>query len=1040
MNISDFIPYYPEIYDYDPVISREEKFEENVFLLKEFNELKLKDEQESVNKGELLNHQKFVSRYLSNVTKYDRLLLFHSPGTGKTCASIGLIENIRRLNSKGDFNTVPIKGAIIIAKNTDLLQNYKNELVFRCTRDKYLPEDYESLTVEQKKRRINKKVKEFYRFETMQTFSDTVAKYKSKELKRRFSGYVFVIDEVHNIPFSENEKKSVINILSYSKMYKEFSRLFDSVEKCKVLLMTGTPMKDTIDEFPYVMNLLLPLDNKFDLRENFTKSFFIVNDNGVIINIKDDRKDELVNRIRGKISYLKTSYKNTIPKKYVGSTGIHGLNTFIVDTCQMTGLQKNSYQKIYVEEVESENRSSFRMGSRQASLFVFPDGTSGKSGFEKFVVGKRFKLTEKDNRIVEEITKDGIEHDKMLKNLKNFSIKYYKVIQRLLLSLQKKEKSFVYCEFVHGSGIILFSYLLELFGFSRSNISSLNNATKAPRYLIITSSKYLGAFDIAKNIKLFNDPRNFQGEYINVVLGSGVISEGYTFKDIQHEHILTPYWNYSELDQIIARGWRLNSHKTLLDNNINPTLNIYQYVSIPDEPEKSIDVTMYRISEIKDKNIKFIEYIIKKNTVDCQLFYDRNRITQTSLENARECEYKSCNYKCDNFNIEPQIILQKIQNTNYNIYYPKTDIITELISTLFKKKFQYNLKELLEQTKYTSFEMLTSLNHIISQNIPIRNKYGFINFLREENDIYFLIDDINTYDPTQFSLFYSRNPKLNTQFSFSEELQRLQTLNVLKYIKSGDLGQLKLILLSSPIYIQQSILEKAIVALLLGKDENSGSRNSIIDIYKPFLFKRLQNKNTFVQLQPTDFKIQNTTIICNLYFPTEVSEKNTITCINTNSKSWRNCDEKILSDFKLFSSSRLEELNNTSYKHYGIVELGTGEFFIKNTERESEDDKRKINKGKRCINWKKHELVKLIVDYLNIPTPPQNKLPTTKNILRKKIESIKYLRNYVSEKNETFFTIEKMKSILYWYENSVKNTCMKLQDWFQNNNLILYKI
>ena len=44
---------------------------------------------------ELLPHQQFVKNFLSFQTPYNSLLLYHSLGTGKTCSSIGIAEEMR---------------------------------------------------------------------------------------------------------------------------------------------------------------------------------------------------------------------------------------------------------------------------------------------------------------------------------------------------------------------------------------------------------------------------------------------------------------------------------------------------------------------------------------------------------------------------------------------------------------------------------------------------------------------------------------------------------------------------------------------------------------------------------------------------------------------------------------------------------------------------------------------------------------------------------------------------------------------------------
>ena len=70
---------------------------------------------------------------------------------------------------------------------------------------------------------------------------------------------------------------------------------------------------------------------------------------------------------------------------------------------------------------------------------------------------------------------------------------------------------------------------------------------------------------MSKLLKLFNKPNNIYGEYIQVILGSRVISEGFSISHIQKVHIATGHWNYSETDQAIARSFREFSHVYLYE-------------------------------------------------------------------------------------------------------------------------------------------------------------------------------------------------------------------------------------------------------------------------------------------------------------------------------------------------------------------------------------------------------------------------------------------------------------------------------------------
>ena len=74
-------------------------------------------------------------------------------------------------------------------------------------------------------------------------------------------------------------------------------------------------------------------------------------------------------------------------------------------------------------------------------------------------------------------------------------------------------------------------------------------------------------------------------------MGSRKISEGFSLRNVQIEDIHTPWFNYSETSQAIARGIRVGSHNQLLEAGVDVEIQIYQRVSIPDKGE-SIDLQM----------------------------------------------------------------------------------------------------------------------------------------------------------------------------------------------------------------------------------------------------------------------------------------------------------------------------------------------------------------------------------------------------------------------------------------------------------------
>ena len=152
IQIENFLSKYPNIFNEPDNMFNlyNEDFGKNIYHKKEFYDETLdKIEKIPKKKGELLKHQKIISRFLSSYTLYDQLLLFHAMGSGKTCSAVGAVEKIR---SEGRG----FKGAIYVAKGTGLLNNFMDEIIFKCTDGRYIPENYDELTEKKKTRRKKK--------------------------------------------------------------------------------------------------------------------------------------------------------------------------------------------------------------------------------------------------------------------------------------------------------------------------------------------------------------------------------------------------------------------------------------------------------------------------------------------------------------------------------------------------------------------------------------------------------------------------------------------------------------------------------------------------------------------------------------------------------------------------------------------------------------------------------------------------------------------------------------------------------------------
>lgn len=87
----------------------------------------------------------------------------------------------------------------------------------------------------------------------------------------------------------------------------------------------------------------------------------------------------------------------------------------------------------------------------------------------------------------------------------------------------------------------------------------------------------------------FNAEDNKHGGQIDLILLSSTGAEGLDLKNVRHIHVTEPYWNWGRVKQIIARGVRNDSHKTLPadEKNVTP----YIYLAIPPESDRGADGT-----------------------------------------------------------------------------------------------------------------------------------------------------------------------------------------------------------------------------------------------------------------------------------------------------------------------------------------------------------------------------------------------------------------------------------------------------------------
>lgn len=633
----------------------------------EFNIVLDKTENVPTCPGIPLKHQQLIANLMRGVTNIDSLLLVHDLGTGKTCTAINSIEQNLIDYSYG------MERAIILNRGKAIQNNFIYELVNRCTTQYKIGGDPTSGLSNEQTARLEKKLwSKYYTFDTFELFAKKLQNLTDIQIINRYNNTFFVVDEVHHILNEE------------SRVYQEISRFISILPNKKVLLLSGTPVRDSPQDFIPIINLILKQKiNPDTFRERYYDS------NG---NLTREFKLKLMN----KVSYLQAIEPN-IKIQYNGKI-ILDLQKFIVTPHIMSEFQTKIYLEAYNRDFGQGGVYSY---SRQAIRFVFPDGTYGNQGYNNYINDKKY--TFKPNMITE-LQQYGTDTNSILKKISELSAKYAYIIQHILEADKRGEKTIVYDDLVKGSGLILFSMLLTFIGFKKHRLITAETTTVS---------------EISKIQTTFNN--SVHGDKISVILGSRVIAEGFSFLDVLHEHIV-PHWNNTETMQIVARGIRLNSHKKTLEENPNAAVTIYRHVSLPTNPDnrkQSIDYIMTKTSETKDIEINKVIDVIKEVSITCNEFIKRN---------GGKCFEKA-----------------KMFFTKNNIisvgFYEENKIQT--IIELFKKHRNLHLNRIRSYIPGMSTpEILKYLFKIIDEKIFFENSIGVKCYINHYRNFFFVIDEL----------------------------------------------------------------------------------------------------------------------------------------------------------------------------------------------------------------------------------------------------------------------------------------------------------
>ena len=686
--------------------------------------------------------QLILKNYICKFTPYDSILLYHDVGVGKTCSAITIAEGFK------DYVTKMNKKIVVLVKNQNIEKNFINELLSDCTMGYY------SIISEEEQNKLRRFINKTYNILTYGTFvnrvlgskistTGTKKGYIRKESKNQITNLnntIIIIDEVHNVTNND----------TYKALYKVLSASFNY----RLILLTATPMYDNPKEIIEISNLLnikepnniLPIRNKLLDKKNINPIMYTENVDYLklktpITHITDYGSELLTDALKGKISYISANIETNPEKIEMGNTLLNKVGSRNVIYCEMSDYQYSIYKKalrldLHENELNNDNiekilanenmddnidenpdtlkSSSLYKNCSDASTMSYPNNTFGSEGFAL--------LTD----------------DKSILKLPTLN-KYSSKLATLLKNIQNsKGNIFIYSNYVSNGGVNLIKEMLLQNGFYKYS-SKMNNQNA-----FIIFDEQLVAEKRDKLRKIFNSKENKNGDIIKIIIGSPIISEGITLKNVRQVHILEPTWNMSKTNQIIGRAVRNYSHKDLPEED--RSVEIYKYMSIysKDPNGMFIDKEKYILSEEKDRANKEVERLLKRISFDCFINKERNdSYYKKFTDYSAECDYQKCAVQCM---IVPSDNTSQLSKTTYNINIKNFEeyainYVKNQIKDLFETYFIWKLDDIIDHIKTIdqtiSLEVIyTSLDDIITNKTIMLDKYGREGFLIVKGDYY----------------------------------------------------------------------------------------------------------------------------------------------------------------------------------------------------------------------------------------------------------------------------------------------------------------
>ena len=457
----------------------------------------------------LLPYQEYLVNFLSPLTPFRGVLVFHGVGTGKTYTSLAIAEGFKETLRKNP--TPQQRRVLVICLSNSINATYRNALYrpraeeaekrngmrpgsLHVTSNSYYIDDERDN--HHRRERITKKYEEYYEIVSGDAFMKKVlsfikhAKSSSPKawekvlkvaLSDEYSNRVIIVDEVHGLKTHNDE---TVELEEDNPEYRKYDALFDVLKfanNIRLVLMSATPMFHSPSEIVGLANLLLVNDRQplLDTNDAFTNEI-IPSKAG--IEYLCDRLTPYVSYLRGynPISFPRQLEVNDdVAKELYGHNKVYLpkpkydlsqqelkpselMKHTVLIKCTMSKFQFENY--LSNKQTITSKMNVAHNATQKLCTIIYPldeeSGLTGSQGFETC-----FQRTG-GNRLTKSWTYRYKPHCKdFLKmiNLQKYSSKYYQIAKNILRS---PGLAYVYSDNI-SYGVETLAMILDANGYDR---------------------------------------------------------------------------------------------------------------------------------------------------------------------------------------------------------------------------------------------------------------------------------------------------------------------------------------------------------------------------------------------------------------------------------------------------------------------------------------------------------------------------------------------------------------------------------------------